>query len=194
MLNEAEMLIQLGFVESRQGEWLNGFSYLTQAQNLIDNQETPATLARIAAGMAYVFDVSGLPAYGLSQHQRAKEYYRQAEDERHYNRQQMLIGHSHFLLENYQGALTELERALRLFESSNESTRELDASQCHEYMAQVYMATGKYDLAIQHLISALTFHESKNKHGDAAQIKALIGEVYQRQGKTEPPAPTIRQP
>ena len=137
-VSEAEMLIHLGYVEGRQGEWLNGFSYLTQAQNLIDNQEKPATMARIAAGMAYVFSESGLPEYGLAQYQRAKEYYRQAEDERSYNRQQMSIGHTQFLLQNYQTALTELEQALQSFESSRDSKRELDASQCHGYIAQVY--------------------------------------------------------
>jgi len=185
VVNEANTLIQLGNVESRQGEWINGFSYLTQAQNLIDNQETPSAMARIAAGMAYVFDESGLPEYGLAQHQRAKEYFHQAEDERQYNRQQMLIGRTHFLLNNYEDALTELEPALRRFESSTDSNRKLDASQCHEYMAQVYMATGKYDLALQHLLPPLSFHEAKNKQSDAAQIKALIGEVYQRQRRTE---------
>jgi len=185
VMNEAQMLIHLGFVESRQGEWINAFSYLTQAQNLIDNQPDPATLARIAAGMAYVFDVSGLPEYGLAQHQRAKEYYGQAKDERNYNRQQMAIGYTQFLLSNYKAALTELEQALQQFESSSDSRRELDVSQCHEYMAQVYMATGKYDLALQHLLPPLSFHEAKKKEGDAAQIKALIGEVYQRQGKIE---------
>ena len=185
VVNEAEMLIQLGFVESRQGEWINAFSYLTQAQNLIDNQEKPATMARIAAGMAYVFNESGLPEYGLLQYQRAKEYYAQARDERSYNRQQMSIGYTQLLLENYQIALTELEQALRLFESSTQPTRELDASQCREYIAQVYMATGKYDLALQHLLAALSFDEAKNKQGEAAQVKALIGEVYKRQRRTE---------
>jgi CHAT domain-containing protein len=183
--NEAEMLISLGFIEGRQGEWLNDFSYLTQAQNLVDNLEKPFTMARIAAGMAYVFNESGLPEYGLAQYQRAKEYYRQAEDERSYNRQQMQIGYTQFLLENYQTALTELEQALRLFESSTDPRHELDASECHEYMAQVYMATGKYDLALQHLLPPLSFYEAKNKAGDAAQLRALIGEIYQRQGKTE---------
>ena len=183
--NEAGMLIQLGYIEGRQGEWLNGFSYLTQAQNMIDNQENPGTMARIAAGMAQVFRESGLPENGLTQSERAKEYYRQAQEERSYNRQIMLIGYTQFLLNNYQTALTEMEDALRRFESSSDSRRELDASQCHEYMAQVYLATGKYDLALQHLLPPLRFNESKNKPDVAAQIRAWIGEVYQRQGKTE---------
>ena len=185
VVNEAGMLIQLGYIEGRQGEWLNGFSYLTQAQNLIDNQDKPGIMARIAAGMAQVFRESGLPEYGLIQSQQAKEYYRQAQDERNYTRQIMLIGYTQFLLNNYQTALTEMEDALRRFESSSDSRRELDASQCHGYMAQVYIANGKYDLALQHLLPPLAFYEAKNKQGDAAEIRALMGEVYQRQGKHE---------
>jgi tetratricopeptide (TPR) repeat protein len=185
VMNEAGMLIQLGYVEGRQGEWLNDFSYLTQAQNLIDNQEKPGTMARIAAGMAQVVRESGLPEYGLIQSQQAKEYYRQDQDERNYNRQIMLIGYTQFLLNNYQAALTELEDALRRFESSSDLRREIDASQCHGYIGQVYIAAGKYDLALQHLLPALTFYEAKNKQSDAAEIRALMGEVYQRQGKQE---------
>src|SRR5688572_24031162 len=125
VVKEAGMLIQLGYIEGRQGEWLNGFSYLTQAQNLIDNQEKPGIMARIAAGMAQVFRESGLPEYGLTQSQQAKEYYHQAEDERNYTRQIMFIGYTQFLLNNYQTALTEMEDALRRFESSSDSRREL---------------------------------------------------------------------
>lgn len=185
VMNEAGMLIQLGYVEGRQGEWLNDFSYLTQAQNLIDNQEKPGVMARIAAGMAQVFRESGLPEYGLIQSQQAKEYYRQDQDERNYNRQIMLIGYTQFLLNNHQAALTELEDALQRFESSRDSRREIDASQCHGYIGQVYIAAGKYDLALQHLLPALTFYEAKNKQSDAAEIRALMGEVYQREGKHE---------
>ncbi|HEX7331247.1 MAG TPA: CHAT domain-containing protein [Pyrinomonadaceae bacterium] len=183
VVNEAEMLIQLSFVEGRQGEWLNGFSYLTQAQNLIDNLDKPDTMARIATGMAYVFNDSGLPEYGLTQYQRAKEYYRRAEDERAYNRQTMRIGYTQLLLKNYPAALTELEEALRYFETSGDS--DVDASECREYMAQVYMAMGKYDLALQHLLPALSLYETTKKESDAAQVKALVGEIYQRQGKLE---------
>ena len=75
--NQARALIQLGYTEGRKGEWINGFSYLTQAQNLLDDQNNMAAMARIATGMGYVFNESGLPAYGLIQYQRAKEYFRQ---------------------------------------------------------------------------------------------------------------------
>ena len=75
----ASNLISLGYVEGRKAEWLSGISYVTQAQILTDD---PVQLARAAAGMAYFFNESGLPENGLTQYQRAMEYYRQAGDTR----------------------------------------------------------------------------------------------------------------
>ena len=181
--NEARALIQLGYTEGKKGEWLNGFSYLTQAQNLLDDQNNMAALARIATGMGYVFNESGLPAYGLIQYQRAKEYFRQANDVRGYNRMIMTVGYTYFLLEKYQDAISNLEEARELFQASDDEDAEDDVVQCDEYLGQVYLATGEYDLALKSLLPAATYWEHKKHHDDAVYIKALIGEVYQRQGK-----------
>src|SRR5262249_7440993 len=89
---EVAVLTQLGFIEARRGEWLNGFSYLTQAQNLLDDENKPEDLGRIAAGMAYIFNESGLPGDGLTQCQRAQHYFAQAKNMRGYNRQIMKAG------------------------------------------------------------------------------------------------------
>ena len=183
--NQARALIQLGYTEGKKGEWINGFSYLTQAQNLLDDQNNMAAMARIATGMGYVFNESGLPAYGLIQYQRAKEYFRQAADERGYNRMIMTAGYTYFLMEKYQDALSNLEEARELFKSSSDEDAEEDVVQCDEYIGQVYLATGQYDLALKSLLPIPAFWEHKGHHDDAVYIKALIGEVYQRQGKIE---------
>lgn len=183
--NEAEALIQLGYIEGRKGEWLNGFSYLTEAQNLLDDENKPAPMARIAAGMAYFFNESGLPEYGLVQYQRAKEFYSQAQDARSYNRQIMLIGYTYYLLENYPAALTHLQQALAHFESSSDPRSPFDIVQCREYMGQLYIATGKYDLALQKLLPIPALDDSKGNQSEAAHVRALIGEVYQRQGNID---------
>lgn len=181
--NEARALIQLGYTEGRKGEWINGFSYLTQAQNLLDDENNMAALARIATGMGYVFNESGLPEYGLIQYERAKEYFRQASDERGYNRMIMTIGYTHFLAENYPAAISKLEDARERFKSSDDKDAEDDVIQCDEYLGQVYFATGQYDLALKSLLPIPAYWEHKKHHDDAVYIKALIGEVYQRQGK-----------
>jgi len=182
-VNEARALIQLGYIEGRKGEWLNGFSYLMQAQNLIDDQQNAAQMGRIAAGLGYFFDESGLSDYGLTQYQRAKEYYRRAHDERSYNRQTMFVGYTYFQLERYSEALDQLQEALANFESSSDPRSEFDIAECHEYIGQVYLAQEQYNLALQHLLPVPAFFESKRNYSDAAQVKGLIGEVYQRQGK-----------
>ncbi len=183
--NQARALIQLGYTEGKKGEWINGFSYLTQAQNLLDDQNNMAAMARIATGMGYVFNESGLPAYGLIQYQRAKEYFRQAADERGYNRMIMTAGYTYFLMEKYPDAISNLEEARELFKSSSDEDAEEDVIQCDEYIGQVYLATGQYDLALKSLLPIPAFWEHKGHHDDAVYIKALIGEVYQRQGKIE---------
>jgi len=179
----ARALIQLGFIEGRRGEWLNGFSYLTQAQNLVDDQNNLAAMARIATGMGFVFNESGLPEYGLSQYQRAQEYFRQVPDTRGYNRQVMMVGYTYFLLGNYRAAVENLQDALENFKSSDDKNVEIDSAECEGYIGQVYLATGKYDLALQYLLPIPALYEKSRNQSDAAQIRGLIGEVYQRQGK-----------
>lgn len=182
---EVEVLIQLGFIEGRKGEWLNDFSYLTQAQNLLDDEDKPDQLARIAAGMAYIFNESGLPEYGLTQYQRAQHYFQRVPDLRGYNRQIMMAGYTNFLLKKYPEAINQLQQAVGYFESSGHRDADFDIAECEEYIGQVYLATEKYDLALQHFLPIPAFYESKGNNSDAAQVKGLIGEVYLRQGKIE---------
>lgn len=182
---QADMLISLGYVEGRKGEWLNGISYFTQAQNLIDEQNDFMQLGRIAAGMAYVSNESGLPQNGLIQSRQAMEYYRRAGHVRYYHRQMMTIGYTQFLLENYSAALTNLQQALDHFESLDDPDSKVDAAECHEYMGRVYFAQDQYDLALQHLEPIPPLYESEASERDAAQVRALIGQIYERRGAVE---------
>jgi CHAT domain-containing protein len=182
---EASVLVQLAFVEGKRGEWLNGFSYATQAQKLVDDKNQTYEMARIAAGLGFFFNESGLPENGLIQYQRAKEYFRQLSDMRGYNRQVMMVGYTYFLLEDYPAAISHLQQAVEYFKSSKDKDAGFDIAECEEYMGQVYLATGKYDLALKALQPIPAFYESKGHPSDAAQLKALVGEVYQRQGKIE---------
>lgn len=178
---QADVLIMFGYIEGRKGEWLNVVSYLTQAQNLIDEESNSAQMAQIASGLAYVFEESGLPETALAQYQRAMEYFRQANDERSSNRMFLQTAYMQFLLENYSAALTRLQQALTNFESSPTS-RMLDIAECHEYMGQVYIAVGQYDLALEHLQPLLAVYNKAGNRQEAAQVHALIGHIYQQQG------------
>ena len=183
---EARALIQLGYIEGRRGEWVNGFSYLLQAQNLLDDRNNIKEMARIAAGMGYFFNESGSPENGLIQYQRSRDYYQQDPTEvRSYNRQIMMVGYTYFLLENHPAALINLQDALERFKSSGDKDAEDDSAECEEYIGQTHLATGQYDLALKSLLPIPAYWEHKEHYADAAQVKALIGEVYQRQGRIE---------
>src|SRR5918911_1798874 len=70
---EANILIMLGFIEDRKGEWQRSISFLTQAQSLVDENNEPSQMGRIASGLADIFNQSGLPENGLVQYQRRSE-------------------------------------------------------------------------------------------------------------------------
>src|SRR5689334_3664301 len=133
----ASALTYLGYIEGRRGEWRNGFSYLTQALLLSDDQNDLNQKARIAAGMGYFFDQIGMPEDGLIHHQRAKEYFREALETRGYNRQIMLIGSTYLLLGNYASAISNLQEALENFKAPHAENPELDIAECEEYLGQV---------------------------------------------------------
>lgn len=179
---EADALIMLGYIEGRNGEWLNGVSYLTQALNLVDEKDDPYNMGRFVSGMAYFFNEIGLPENGLTQYQRAKEYYLQAQNYRLYTRTIMLMGYTYYLLKDYPAALTHLQQALDGLVSLGDQAKTLDLAQCHEYMGQVYIALGQHDVALQHLQLVLPVYESAGSPGDAAQVRALIGQIYEQQG------------
>ena len=180
---QAEVLINFGFIEARKGDWLNGFSYITQAQTLIDEQNDPRQMGRIAAGMAELFNESGLPESGRAQYQRAIEYFRLAKRDRTVNRMTMLMGYTDFLLKDYSAALTHLHQALTTFENWPQPAEvELDIAECHEYLGEVYIATGQYDLALEHLQPILPIYKNSFNPKEEAQVEALIGQIYQQQG------------
>ena len=178
---QAEILTMFGYIEERRAEWLNAVSYFTQAQNLIDEESNPTQMAKIASGLAYVFEESGLPEIALVQHQLARQHFRDANNQRGVDRMLLLIGRSYFLLENYSAALTHLQEALETFERAP-NLIQLDIAECHEYLGQVYIATGQYDLALQHLQSVLPVYKAKQHTQEAAQVEALIGRIYEQQG------------
>ena len=178
---QVDVLINLGYLDVRRGEWLNGVSYLMQAQNLIDEENNPPSMARIASGLAYVFDEIGLPESALVHYQRATQYFRQAQENDPYNRMLMLTGYNYFLQKKYSDSLKHLQQALLAFENSpGDST--LNIAECHEYMGLVYIDIGQYELALKHLQPSLTVYKRKRNRQGEAQVQAWLGQIYQLQG------------
>src|SRR6185295_8204358 len=53
---EAQVLINMGYIEYRKGDWQGEISYQTQAQALIDEKAEPAMMGQIASGLAEAFN------------------------------------------------------------------------------------------------------------------------------------------
>ena len=178
---QARLLTTLGYVTVRTGEWLRGVSYFTQAQNLIGDKGEPEIMARIASGLAALFNESGLPEGALVQYQRAQTYFQQAQHTRGSDRMLMLIGYTYFLLGNHSAALTHLEQAVSNFKRWPEPIS-LYIAECHEYLGQVYLAMAQYDVALQHLQPVLPVYKNSKHLQEAARVEALIGRIFEQQG------------
>src|SRR5437763_563768 len=98
---QAEALINLGFIEYRKGAWQNSLAFYTQAQALLDENADPYKMGQINAGLAGAFIESGMPDTGLAKYREALEYYRQAKYERATNLMTWGIGRTYYLLGNY---------------------------------------------------------------------------------------------
>lgn len=182
---EVHFLCMLGFTEARNGEWLNGVSYLTQAHNLSDDGPYYPGLARVAAGMGYIFNENGLRENALVQYKKAIEYYRLAEDTPNQYRQLMHLGETYFHLKDYSAALTHLREATAHFESLPDDDSKLHAAECHEYLGQIYLALAQYHLAQQHFGPLQDLYSQTRHDADAANVKAWMGQVYEKLGEPQ---------
>ena len=178
LADQANNLIMLSYIEQGKGDWLNAISYLTQAQALVNEKTDPELMGQIASGLGAVFNDNGMPETALPQYQRALHYYRSTENTRDDNRMIMAIGYTYLLLRDTHSSLTNLEQALAGFDPSG-----LDAAECHEYIAQVQSSTGEFAGALHHLEPTLAIYERANNPRQAARVRALMGQVYQQQGK-----------
>lgn len=185
---QATALIMLCYIEARKGEWSNAISLLTQAQALVDEAKEPYQMAQISGALAYVFNENGMPETGLAHYQRALDYYRRASDESAANYITLRLGGTYYLMGDYGQAVTNLRQAL-----SGVAPDSLDAAACHHQLGMVHLATGENDAALTHLQSALTIYESASNPKEAAQVRALIGQAYEQQGRTEPARLKYRQ-
>jgi CHAT domain-containing protein len=177
---QAETLIDLGYLEYKKGEWPKTIDYYTQAQGLIGEMGPPLTLARIASGLAATFIESGIPQSALTQYQRALDYYRQAEEERASQRLTMLIGHTYYLLHDDAAALANLQQALSDFKPNSP-----DAAECYEYLAQLHLSKGEFARALLHLTSSLQIFEEAENPIEAARVRVLMGQAYEQQSMVE---------
>lgn len=183
---QAGVLINLGYIEQRKGEWSNALAYYGEAQPLVPNDAY--RLGLIASGMGDLFNEHGLFETALVQYERALAYFRDANKQHGVNRTIMDIGYTEFLQGNYSASLSHLNEALASFEPLS-----LDVAQCHENLGRVYIALGQYAVALQHLEPALAQYESAKNPTETERVRILIGQAYEQQGSFDHARPNYLQ-
>jgi CHAT domain-containing protein len=185
---QAEVLINLGFIEYRKGEWQNEISLMTQAQGLLDEKAEPEKMGQIAAGLAEAFRESGIPEVGLMHYQRALDYYRLTKDPHLVWYATWELGRTYYFQGKYPEALTLIRQSI-----DGVAKDGLDAAQTYHYLGRIYIATGEYADARQYLQSALDIYTRAVNPKEAAQVRVLMGQIYQQQGQAEPARQYYRQ-
>ena len=179
---QAEALINLGYIEYRKGAWQNVFSFLMQAQNLLDEKAEPYKMGQITAGLADAFIESGLPETGLEKYFQALAYYEQTQSPRAVAGMVWGIGKTYYIMGDYPEALVNLRRALADAEAIKETKF---VALCHDFLGRTFDAMHDHAAALRHFETALVLYTQVNNPMEAAGVRAFIGKVYQQQGKVE---------
>lgn len=175
---QADVLINLGFIECRKGAWQDSLAFFTQAQHLVDEKAEPYKMGQIAAGLAEAFIESGLPEIGLDKSRESLEYYRLTNNPRAMIAMGWGIGKAQYLSRDYAEALTTLQTARTQAEAINESTL---TALCDDFLGRTYYALNDMSLALSHFQAALDGYLRAKNQMEAARTRALMGQVYQRQ-------------
>lgn len=177
---QAGVLINLGWIEYRRGEWQNEISLMRQAEGLLDERAEPEKTGQTASGLAEAFRESGMPEVGINHYRRALDYYRLTQDPHLVWYATWELGRTYHLMGDDPQALTYLRQAL-----DGVAKDSLEAAQTFQRLGEIYIAAGEYADALQYLQSALDIYTRAGNPMEAAQVRALTGQAYQRQGKAE---------
>lgn len=179
---QAGTLIILGFIEYRKAAWQNVFGFFTQAQNLIDPDTEPFRMGQINIGLADAFIESGMPETGLAKYIQALDAYRRAESPQGVVAAVFGIGIAHYFLGNYTEAQVNLQRALADSYSIKENK---NAALCNDFLGRTSRAMNNEADALRYFEVALELYTRASSPMEVARTLALIGQVYQQQGKVE---------
>lgn len=179
---QAEALINLGFIEYRKGAWEESLSFLTQAQTMIDEKAEPYKMGQINGGLGEAFLESGLPEVALAKMQLSAEFFRQAQNPRAVGVMFWDIGRAYYGLRKYPEALVSLHQALADAEAINDPSL---AALSSEHLGRTYAAMANFELAVKHLTNSLRLNSKLDKKMEAARSSALLGQEYLQQGQLQ---------
>jgi CHAT domain-containing protein/uncharacterized protein HemY len=179
---QAEALIALGFVEYRRGAWQDSMTFLAKAQAMLDEKAEPYKMGQVTASIGEAFIESGMPETAIPKLQQAAEYFRITRNPASVIVVSWDIGGAYYSLGRYPESVSTLQGAL----ADAESIKDLPlTAMCHDYLGRTYAAMNERDVALRHFQSALLIFLRVGARMEAARTRALIGQIYQQQGKFE---------
>ncbi|MCA1621213.1 MAG: CHAT domain-containing protein [Acidobacteria bacterium] len=177
---QADALISLGQIEARRGEWQSSLNFYTQAERLVDAEAEPLTAGRIVSSLAGVFNELGEPEKGLAHFGRALEIFRRVPDPAPTAYVVWKLGCTHLLLGEHDEALARFREVFAV-----PGAGDVMAATAEEYIARVHIERGEEAEALPYLNSALAVYTRTSNVKEAAEVRALIGRAYERQGQPE---------
>jgi CHAT domain-containing protein len=180
---QAEALINLGFIEYRQGAWDDCLNLLSQAQGMIEERAEPFKMGQIVGTLGEAFLENGLPEVALEKFELSIEYFRESKQDRAVSVMLWDLGKAYYALGNYPQALIHLQQALTDAQAADD--RALEAFS-NEYLGRTYSAMDNSEAALRHLQSATRIYGTMAKTMEGARTGALIGQEYLQHGQIEP--------
>lgn len=179
---QATILIDLGFLEYRNGAWQNALGFHTQAQSLIDEKSDPYRMAQITGGLGEAFLETGLPEVALAKFREGLDYFRLSKAQRGVRAMIWSIGRAQYASGDYRDALKSLQEART--DAVLNSDPVLTAF-CDDFLGRTYYALNDYVKALTHFQSALEGYEKAGNLMERSRTLALMGQVYQGQGNLD---------
>ena len=179
---EAQALINLGFVEYRKGAWQSAISFLLQGQNLLDAKAYPFEMGQVTITVGQIFFDTGLPDAALSNLQQATEYFRQAKSPLGVAVVGLEIGKVYYGEGKYSEAISTLNQTIQEAKKINEPNL---VGMCEEFLGQTYTALNDPTTALTHFETALRLFTQVSGVMEAARVQARMGQAYALQDKFE---------
>jgi CHAT domain-containing protein len=177
---EAQALINLGFVEFRKGEWQNAISFFSQAQNLLDPKAYPFAMGQITTTLGEIFTEIGLTDAAVSNLEQAAEYYRQSKAPFGQANVALDMGIAYYVAGRYAEAISTLQTTIVEAEKLDAPTL---VAMSHEFLGQTYVALNEPATALPHFETALDLFTKGSRVMEAARVQARMGQAYALQQK-----------
>jgi CHAT domain-containing protein len=177
---EAQALINLGFVEMRKAEWQNAISFLLQGQDLLDAKTYPFEMGQITITLGEIFTETGLSDAAIYNLQEATKYFGQTKNPQAITYVSLDMAKAYFAAGKYDDAIATSKATITEAEKINEPNI---VGMCHEVLGQAFVALNDPATALGHFETALTLFTKSSRIMEAARVRARMGQVYALQKK-----------